>query len=180
MELFPDLEKHKDGSIQHAFFISDRTLYWTRLVMGAGAYGGHWVSPIPIPCDISNIAVVNDPTNNQLLAYGVSSKGNFVLIQDKGSDQWTATEFGMNSKTLLTNASCQFVFDGGSWLTYALINNQLYMGKGSLTAPATSLSAAKRAALQQSCRLCFRSIQAGRGSRERYSLQSILRTRCGC
>ena len=132
--------KHNDGGVQYAFFIMDSDLYWSRLVGSAGPYGGFWEHPQFLISGCSNIATVNDPSNYQLLVYGVSSTGNFVLVESDGKFGWKATEFRMS--TSLADTKLVFLFDG-SWLTYAIIKNTLYVGKGSLKSPATSLSAAK-------------------------------------
>jgi Tectonin domain len=132
--------KHNNGGIQYAFFVMENDLYWTRLIASTGAYGGYWERPLKIFQGCSTIAATNDPSSHELLVYGVSSKGNFLLVQDDENQGWKATEVSM--KTSLINVRPQFVYDGG-WLTYAIVNNQLYVGKGSLKSPGTSLSAAK-------------------------------------
>ena len=132
--------KHNIGGLQFAFFVMGNHLYWTRLIASAGTYGGYWSKPVEIFSDCSNIAATNDPITHELLVYGVNSKGNFVLVQDDAKDGWKATEFPM--KTSLSGLKPQFVYDGG-WLTYVIVNNQLYVGKGSLKLPAPSLSLAK-------------------------------------
>jgi hypothetical protein len=145
---------HYNGQIEYAFFTMENSskpgvydLYWSRLFTSEGPYGGNWSQPGLLFSGCSNIATVNDPSDtslHQLLVYGVSDKGNFVLVQPAG-DKWTATEFPM--KTSLAGVKPAFLYDG-TWLTYAIIQDKdkkgkLFVGSGSLKSPATTLNAAK-------------------------------------
>jgi hypothetical protein len=131
--------QHTDG-VQYAFFVMDNNLWWSDFVEKSGDFGGYWNAQGILFAGCSTIAAMNDPITTQLVVYGVSSKGNFVLVLNDGK-HWVATEHSM--KTSLSGVKPQFV-SYGHWFTYAVINKTLYVGQGSsLTAPAATLSPAK-------------------------------------
>lgn len=132
--------QHSNGGIQYAFFIMNNNLWSARLVGTIGDYGGYWTEIGQVFAGCSSIAAVNDPANYALLIYGVSVGGNFVLVQYNESNKWVAAEHTI--KPSLKGIRPHFVFDG-SWLTYAVINSQLYVGQGSLRSPAPTLNPAK-------------------------------------
>jgi hypothetical protein len=132
--------QHAFGS-QYAFFVMDGNLYWSVFAEEEGFFGGYWTVPFQVFSGISDIGVVNDPVvNSNLIAYGVSSNGNLVVVQNKGTG-WTAVETKM--KTSLSGTKPIFNTYNSYWITYAVIDGAFHAGVGQLNAPATTLSSVK-------------------------------------
>ena len=132
--------RHAMGN-QYAFYVIAGDLYWSMFEEQEGVFGGYWTekAQVQLPNGISNIGVVNDPvTASNLIVYGVSSNGNFVVVQTKGDNNWTGVEHSM--KTSLTGTEPIFNTYNSNWVTYAIIENTLHVGAGSLDSPAGTLS----------------------------------------
>jgi hypothetical protein len=123
--------RHAMGQ-QYAFYVIDEDLYWSVFQEQEGVFGGYWTPRASVYSGISNIGVVNDPTDDSnLMVYGLNSNGDFVLVQNV-EGTWTAGEHSM--KTSLSGPQ-QYFNCGGQWVTCAVVNGDLVIG-----APADKLA----------------------------------------
>jgi hypothetical protein len=133
--------QHKLGD-QYAFYVIEGNLHWSVFGESEGLFGGYWTVPVKIFSGISNIRAVNDPhANSKLIVYGVSAKGNLVVVQSVSKNDWTAVEKPMD--TSLSGTKPIFNPWNSYWITYAVIHDVLYAGVGKLDQPAKTLSTVK-------------------------------------
>lgn len=134
--------RHAMGS-QYAFYIANGILRWSVFQEQEGVFGGYWTTDTLVYSDgIQNLGVVNDPANGNLIVYGVTPGGDFVIVQNSGGDNWTATAHTMKQK-LPTDSQVIFNTYNGGWVVYAIINNVLFTGAGSLSNVSPDPSAIK-------------------------------------
>jgi hypothetical protein len=134
--------RHAMGD-QYAFYIANGTLCWSVFQEQEGVFGGYWTTRTPVYSEgIQNLSVVNDPANGNLIVYGVTPGGDFVIVQNSGGDNWTAVEHTMKQK-LPTDSQVLFNTYNGGWVVYAIINNVLFTGAGSLSNVSPDPSAIK-------------------------------------
>jgi hypothetical protein len=137
---------HSDGN-QYAFYIENGDLYVSMLDR-SNSWDGVWTAGIPIVSGCSNLGMTIAPgpnaTWNDLVIYGVSSVGTFLLVTCNNG-AWTAAEFtvGAGNTTLsLTGAKIQYAaVNREVWWLWVVVGNELY-GQTSLTftKPPTTLT----------------------------------------
>jgi hypothetical protein len=137
---------HSDGN-QYVFYVETGDLYVSMLDRSK-SWDGIWTEGSPIVSGCSNLGMTIAPgpnaTWNELVVYGVSSVGTFLLVTCNNGD-WTAAEFtvGTEDKTLsLIGARVQYAaVNREIWWLWVVVGNELY-GQTSLnfTKPPTSLT----------------------------------------
>jgi hypothetical protein len=102
----------------------DRSKSWDRV----------WTEGVPIVSGCSNLGMTIAPgpnaTWNELVVYGVSSVGTFLLVTcDNGT--WAAAEFTVGTETTtlsLTGASVQYAaVNREIWWLWVVVGNELYV-----------------------------------------------------
>src|SRR5215831_15292851 len=114
----------------HAFFAQNGTIYQIDL-NEAG-----WTTPVSVGAAGSQIGLTNSQDSGELIGYGASADGNFLVFMDPGNGQFTANEFPVPDD--LTNVATNLTaINDQMWITTAVINESLCQVWGSKDAPMT-------------------------------------------
>ena len=135
---------HSDGN-QYAFYVMDGDLFWSMLDRSK-SWGGVWTPGTQLFSGCSDLGIAYAPPSpNSLVIYGVTTSGDFLLVQSMNKT-WTANQFPVTSggKALtLVGARVQFSATLlGMWSLWCVVDGTLYNGyeqQQVLTSPPTVL-----------------------------------------
>lgn len=114
----------------HAFYVEGGNLY--QLDYGDGGWGTNdFITQVG-----GQIGLTNDQTSGELIGYGVSADGNFLVFQNEGGGTFQSSEY--NAGGALSGATPNLtVINDDMWVTTAVIGGRLTQIWGAKAGPTT-------------------------------------------
>lgn len=114
----------------HAFYVQGGELY--QLDYGAGGWGSNNL----IASVGGQIGLTNDQTSGELIGYGVSADGNFLVFQGEGGGTFQSSEYAAGGALAGATPNLTVINDD-MWVTTAVIGGRLTQIWGSKAGPTT-------------------------------------------